>query len=78
MFGPNITGQFRAQGSPDKRTQNSGAFANDGKGRIDGGLSNEGDYEDLRSFNASRCSALYGGSSTVQPPSLRALAIIKF
>ena len=75
---PNITGQFRAQGSPDKRTQNSGAFANDGKGRIDGGLSNEGDYEDLRSFNASRCSALYGGSSTVQPPSLRALAIIKF
>lgn len=75
---PNITGQFRAQGSPDKRTQNSGAFANDGKGRVDGGLSNEGDYEDLRSFNASRCSALYGGSSTVQPPSLRALAIIKF
>jgi hypothetical protein len=75
---PNITGQFRAQGSPDKRTKNSGAFANDGKGRIDGGLSNEGDYEDLRSFNASRCSALYGGSSTVQPPSLRALAIIKF
>lgn len=75
---PNITGQFRAQGSPDNRTQNSGAFANDGKGRIDGGLSNRGDYEDLRSFNASRCSALYGGSSTVQPPSLRALAIIKF
>ena len=75
---PNITGQFRAQGSPDKRTQNSGAFANDGKGRIDGGLSNGDDYEDLRSFNASRCSALYGGSSTVQPPSLRALAIIKF
>ena len=75
---PNITGQFRAQGSPDGRTQNSGAFANDGKGRIDGGLSNGGDYEDLRSFNASRCSALYGGSSTVQPPSLRALAIIKF
>lgn len=75
---PNITGQFRAQGSPDNRPQNSGAFANDGKGRIDGGLSNGGDYEDLRSFNASRCSALYGGSSTVQPPSLRALAIIKF
>ena len=75
---PNITGQFRAQGSPDGRTRNSGAFANDGKGRIDGGLSNGGDYEDLRSFNASRCSALYGGSSTVQPPSLRALAIIKF
>ena len=75
---PNITGQFRAQGSPDGRTQNSGAFVNDGKGRIDGGLSNGGDYEDLRSFNASRCSALYGGSSTVQPPSLRALAIIKF
>ena len=49
---PNITGQFRAQGSPDKRTQNSGAFANDGKGRIDGGLSNGDDYEDLRSFNA--------------------------
>ena len=74
MFGPNISGSFWAVCGG---TGADGAFALNTfkKGHITANLSGADDTFD---FQASRSSNLYGASSTVQPPSLRFLPLIKF
>lgn len=76
---PNITGGFTAHDGR-QGDKSSGAFylvSNLGHGDRDSGTPDMANL--LRyGFDGSRCSALYGKSSTVQPPSFRALAIIKF
>ena len=71
MFGPNITGSANRSRSYDDV---SGAF-------YKGGGRGYNHYEqtgiDSISFSASRSNSTYGSSSTVQPPSLALLGLIK-
>ncbi len=60
---PNITGTFGVCGTGYSGT---GAFYYVKKGSA---LSNSGEADNIHGFDASRCSAIYGKSSTVQPPS---------
>ena len=65
---PNITGTVNGIESPGYGQEWTGAFYN--TGRIGVG-SNDSDYDNLiTGFDASRSNALYGKSSTVQPPAL--------
>ncbi|MBR3995186.1 MAG: tail fiber protein [Clostridia bacterium] len=61
---PNITGVVGAIGATG--ATHTGAFYNYGKGGV---LSNSGEADYNAGFNASRCSTIYGNSTTVQPPS---------
>lgn len=75
MFGPNITGYFSNNG--DGRFENSsGSFTNNGSATHSHSGSNvwEGRGFD---FSASKSSSFYGLSSTVQPPSMTVLFLIK-
>ena len=71
MFGPNISGSFVAV---YKGNEVSGAFSGNGTGRSKSGTDWDGQKINL---SASSSSGVYDKSSTVQPSSLRALAIIK-
>ena len=69
MFGPNITGTFTSM-----YVSASGAFAvtSSGQCSLGNGYGSTG-----ADFDASRSSGIYGSSQTVQPASLRVMAIIK-
>ena len=76
MFGPNITGYFSNNG--DGRFENSsGSFTNNTSvtRSHSGNNANEGRGFD---FSASKSSSFYGQSSTVKPPAMSALVLIKF
>ena len=70
---PNITGV--SSGNQDQAGAISGAFY-----YINGDLKNSGDkpYACREGFKASRCSTIYGNSTTVQPPALTCLICIKY
>ena len=74
--GPNITGTWWARGPEKGVSESSGAFlltgpSNYGLGHESGGVTAGID------FSADRSTGIYGGSSTVQPASIHALACIK-
>ena len=77
---PNITGNFVGYDqNNDSNRDWTGAFQMDSLGGSR--LSGTGpayDYEKRTSFNAARCSTVYGSSTTVQPPALTMLPIIKY
>ena len=67
---PNISGNFPASLEGGGTFSTSGAFALAGKGYFGWGVTGT-DYDNYGlNFDASRCSAIYGNSSTVQPPAL--------
>ena len=73
---PNITGTWWARGPEKGVSEASGAFvltepSNYGRGHDSGGATAGID------FSADRATGIYGGSSTVQPASIHALACIK-
>lgn len=74
---PNIQGSFGAQ-EPQSRTPVSGAFVHSdtasGVREYDGGTA--GGYE--ISFNAALSSSIYGSSSTVQPPAVKLMPLIRY
>ena len=71
---PNITGSFWEAGEGGS---SKGAFynGNDGSGWVMGG---GGGQRKTIYFKASRCSSIYGNSSTVQPPALTMCYYIKY
>lgn len=73
---PNITGDLGGM-LTDSGGNFLGAFYYNGKPRARGWVGNE--YDEIRNigFNASRSSAIYGRSNTVQPPAVKMLLIIK-
>lgn len=75
---PNITGEFGAQGSVAVPNVGTGAFRVVQSGKIDGGDSANTNYSLKQSFDASRSSAIYGKSNTVQPNSFTVNYIIKY
>ena len=70
---PNITGV--SSGNQDQAGAISGAFH-----FMIGALKNSGNlpYACQEGFDASRCSTIYGNSTTVQPPALTCLICIKY
>ena len=82
MFGPNISGKLTAAhddfaASAIGKTA-EGAFYTYAMGKEGFEASNGNRWDKSFAFDASRSSNQYGASSTVQPASLRVLAIIKF
>ena len=75
MFGPNITGYFSNNG--DGRFETSrGSFTNNASATRSHSGSNAGEGRGF-DFSASKASSFYGLSSTVQPPSMTVLFLIK-
>lgn len=66
---PNITGTYGARGIEYMNVSASGAFYN--AGRNNKGAEGNGYDGASIGFNASRSNAIYGASSTVQPPSIK-------
>ncbi len=76
---PNITGKVMVGGYQLMTSKHTGAFFGSDYGTADyHGQDGKKNVPTTFGIDASRSSAVYGSSSTVQPPSLRALAIIKF
>lgn len=76
---PNITGKVMVGGYQLMTSKHTGAFFGSDYGTADyHGQDGRQNVPTTFGIDASRSSAVYGSSSTVQPPSLRALAIIKF
>ena len=71
---PNITGFFTTGSWLGHNNELSGAFYNNGGSGIGG---NKGDARMRATFDASRCSPIYGKSNTVQPPSVTVRYLIK-
>lgn len=72
---PNITGRL-VQGIQSSRDYTQGAFYQPGDSG--GPCAHKGDSRMLAYFNASRCSSVYGKSSTVQPPAIQLIPQIKY
>lgn len=72
---PNITGSFAKEATGDVYT--TGAFQQTQNVSSNNG-SPDGKDDTLYTFDASRCSSIYGASTTVQPPALTMLPIIKY
>lgn len=71
---PNITGNISAF-----KSSISGAFVgSNNTNRYDGWNDNEDEYAVSTSFDASRSSAIYGASTTVQPPAMTVIYCIKY
>lgn len=71
---PNITGNISTF-----RSYISGAFVGgNSTNRYDGWNDNEDEYAVSTSFDASRSSAIYGASTTVQPPAMTVFYCIKY
>ena len=78
---PNITGQFSGTENVYKEGYTpspSGAFYNDVSNVVSGWSANDLFDNNRWSFSASRSSSIYGRSTTVQPPALTMLPIIKY
>ena len=73
MFGPNITGEFRASTYTTAGTRN-GAFR---VGAITDSPNKNNDGGNHFYFDASSSNGVYGSSQTVQPASLRLILCIK-
>lgn len=71
---PNITGTTTTEDS--KNASADGAFAF-GRKRYTGAYNSDGEMTDV-TFDASRCSAVYGKSDTVQPPSICLIPQIRY
>ena len=75
MFGPNITGDFRCAKEWTGVPSATRAFTRvREEGRAPGGGADNGCLID---FYASRVHSIYGSSSSVQPPAMAALILIK-
>lgn len=72
---PNITGSFRANDQTGTSGMN-GAFYPGGDSKNGGATNNTRNYIYL--FDASRSSAIYGASTTVQPPAITLIPQIKY
>lgn len=72
---PNITGSV---GISLNTWSGTGAFYNSGTGNMIGGSGIWGSNSNLINIDASRCSSIYGKSTTVQPPALVTNFIIKY
>ena len=72
---PNITGAIRATDNAGWNTYATGAFRGQTLG--DGDTGNQGGEWKLYDFNASRSSAVYGNSTTVQPASYTVYYIMR-
>ena len=81
MFGPNITGTILAGGNHGNEPEYfTGAFVRTGYG-LAKTWGSEADREycnNTADFQAGRSSGVYGNSSTVKPPAMSALVLIKF
>lgn len=78
---PNITGQFSGTESLYKEGYTpspSGAFYQSAFNVVAGWSTNDQFDNNVWSFSASRSSSIYGRSTTVQPPALTMLPIIKY
>lgn len=76
---PNITGKFSAYemtGFADSHYYVEGAFGVTGE-KMFGGTKDRDDYSAVFSFDASKCSSVYGKSTTVQPPAVTVKWLIK-
>lgn len=72
---PNITGYIANNGHAAFSSA-SGAFANTyDKSRSNAGAANDGG---TYTFDASRCSSVYGNSNTVQPPAYSLIPQVKY
>ena len=72
---PNITGYIANNGHAAFSSA-SGAFANTyDKSRSSDGAANDGG---TYTFDASRCSSVYGNSNTVQPPAYSLIPQVKY
>lgn len=81
MFGlyPNISGTIRMTGAGSTQSNISGALyshGNETSGGQNHTLGNE-DSAKTVGFSASRSGSIYGDSTTVQPPAIRVLPLIK-
>ena len=77
---PNITGGFSGKIEIVSTPSSTGAFGDYQKGNSNQWVSNSNSvlYITGYNFNASRVSSIYGNSTTVQPPALTMLPIIKY
>ena len=76
---PNITGKFKVGDYPLFTSEHTGAFFGSDYGQADRhGQDSLSNRPTTTSFDASRSSAVYGRSSTVQPASLCLLHCIKY
>lgn len=76
---PNITGKFKVGNYPLFTSEHTGAFFGSDYGQADRhGQDSLSNRPTTTSFDASRSSAVYGRSSTVQPASLCLLHCIKY
>ena len=80
ILGPNITGGTDLGGFSGKSTQPTGAFYQSYTA-LDGYTLSPEPASDTQlvvvSFDANRSNPIYGRSQTVQPPAMRAMALIK-
>ena len=74
---PNITGAGPLASSTSPSGSFTGAFSK-ATGSLAGGISEGGSVDANVTFDASASSAIYGASSTVQPPAVRLLPCIKY
>jgi microcystin-dependent protein len=76
---PNIKGDFQAMQFTEALSA-SGAFRADGAGKVHSGSAHthSADTAGKVSFDASRSNAIYGKSSTVQPPAYKVMMCIKY
>lgn len=72
---PNIIGNVGGITLVTGNEEANGAFAAQ---HIDNSGAASTVHREMISFNASRCSSIYGNSTTVQPPSFAFIAQIKF
>lgn len=78
IFGPNINGVvYNDENYQGSFNGANGCFSVKRKTVGTIGRNGSGNYHYYADFNASRSSAVYGKSSTIQPPSLQAILIIK-
>ena len=80
---PNITGTFscRDDNNPNQLigfSNITGCFEGTNKGTSTGISGESGNHPRTLNFDASRSSSVFGGSTTVQPPAVQTLVIIKY
>ena len=75
---PNITGNFHSRSYSDAATHSNGAFRCEIYTTNQQIMPGSGEGSSQYTFDASRSSTIYGNSTTVQPPALTMLPIIKY
>lgn len=77
MFGPNITGDYQALSAVNWQQANGSFYIDGDNGAVAQGI-NSSQSQSHMNFDASRLGSVFGSSSTVQPPSVAMLILIKF